>query len=530
MLAGIGEPKVWVRQATGLVRSISPLAATLAVLGAVNIPLGLFTYTSGPFLFPGSDLVVGTLLATLLSVPLALMYTLYGWAMPRSGGDYVFVSRVLNPVLGFVENFGLMFWSLFFIGFAANFATTLAISPSLLILGTVTSNQGMVNLANTLSQPQYVVIIGLIVIALFTAVMLKGVKATFLITGIFTTLALIGVLVAIVLLASSSNASFASGFGRFGSYGNITATAHSAGYSPVGTSVLLATLGIMPLVYLTTGFANTTTYYAGEVRAVKRSMFTSQVLVAIISGLILTVVAWFSVSVFGYDFLGSISYLQANGSAAYPFSFPPFFNLLASMLTTNQAVLWLLAITFVAAILAPILPVLMAVSRSIFAWSFDRAVPTRFARVSNRLHTPVFAVLVMNAIWAVTLIIYTYGPPLFLTLLAGATLAENLSLMVIAIAAIVFPFRKHLWDQSPAKIKAAGLPLISVCGVISLAFLLLITYFLVENPLYGANNSTVYAGTIAVFVLAAVIYSASRYFNRKHGLDISLAFKEIPPE
>jgi len=520
----------FVREATGFVKQITPLDAVLAVFAAVNIPLGLLTYTSGPYLFPGSDLVWGTILTTILSIPLAVMYTLYGRAMPRSGGDYVFVSRALHPVLGFVENFGLIFWSLFFIGFAANFVTTLALSPSLLIIGVVTSNPGLVNLGNTLSQPLNVVIIGLVLIVIFTLVMIQGVRSTFIIVDVLMVLVFIGVFLSFGLLMTSSNANFAASFGRYAQYDTILSAAHIAGYSPISSNSLLATLGIMPLVYLTTGFANTTTYYGGEVRAVKSAMFYSQLLVTILSGAILTVFAFFAVRVFGYDFLGCMSYLQANGSSVYPFTVPPSVNLFLSMLTDNQALLWLLAASFVAALLAPILPVLMAVSRSIFAWSFDRIIPTKFANVSERFHTPVFAILAMNSIWAVTLVIYTYGPPFFITLLAGATLAENISLIIIAVTAMVCPFRTQLFRQSEENLKVFRIPIMSIAGTLSLGFLVLLTYFLLVNPLYGANNVTVYAGTIAVFAIAVVIYAVSYYSRKSAGINLSLAFKELPPE
>jgi len=130
---------VFIRDATGLVRNISILDAFLASLGFMALPLALLTYTTGPYLFPGSDLVFATILTTVLIIPLVLMYTLFSWAMPRSGGDYVYVSRTLHPLLGFISSFSMMFWFIFFIGFEANWAVTLAISPSLLIIGTVTS-------------------------------------------------------------------------------------------------------------------------------------------------------------------------------------------------------------------------------------------------------------------------------------------------------------------------------------------------------------------------------------------------------
>jgi amino acid transporter len=391
--------RVFAREATRLVRNISPLDAFLASFGFVAIPLALVTYTTAPFLFPGSDMVAATILTTILSVPIALMFSLFAWAMPRSGGDYVLTSRVLHPIVGFVASFNLMFWFIFFAGFETNWVTTAAIWPSLTVIGTVTSNQSLINLANLIVVPQNITIVGLVVIALFTVVLLKGVRATFIVADILFLISLVGLGLALILLATSTNSTFVDGFSKFASYGNVTASAHRLGYSSQGANPLLSTLGIMPFIYLTTGFAFVTTYYGGEVRSVKKSMFYSQVLVAAISGGLLTLVAVFSVRDFGYDFLGSISYLQGTSSPQYPFGgIFPFFNLFLSMLSDNPLVLWLLALTYVAALAAAFLPSLMAVSRSVFAWSFDRIIPAKFSYVSERLHVPVITILVMSAV------------------------------------------------------------------------------------------------------------------------------------
>src|SRR5208282_2040858 len=108
MIAMSENRKTFVRDATGLVRSISPFDAFLASFGFVAIQLALITYTTGPYLFPGSDLVSATILTTILSIPIALMFTLFGWAMPRAGGDYILISRTIHPLVGFISSFNLM--------------------------------------------------------------------------------------------------------------------------------------------------------------------------------------------------------------------------------------------------------------------------------------------------------------------------------------------------------------------------------------------------------------------------------------
>ena len=65
----------------------------------------VFIVSTSPVAFPQSNMF----LAFLLSIPLiglgpALLYGMLGAAMPRTGGDYVYISRVIHPALGFMTN------------------------------------------------------------------------------------------------------------------------------------------------------------------------------------------------------------------------------------------------------------------------------------------------------------------------------------------------------------------------------------------------------------------------------------------
>jgi amino acid transporter len=153
------NPTVFTRNATGLVREVGRLSALFANMSGMSVVLGVLTYTSAPYLFPGSNPVVATFIATGLSLFISLMYALFTWVMPRSGGDYVYVSRTAWPVLGFVANFIITFWFMFYIGLLSNWATTVAISPSLLAIGTITGNSALTSLGNTLTHPVNVAII-----------------------------------------------------------------------------------------------------------------------------------------------------------------------------------------------------------------------------------------------------------------------------------------------------------------------------------------------------------------------------------
>jgi len=103
---------------------------------------------------------------------------------------------------------------------------------------------------------------------------------------------------------------------------------------------------------------------------------------------------------------------------------------------------------------------------------------------------------------------------------------------VTAIAAIVFPYvrrAKVIWDASPYKWKLAGIPVITWAGVLNLIYVVILLYELetTEGIEWIRNYATwIY---IAVWVAAVAWYFVWKSFWRQKGIDITLAWKELPP-
>src|SRR5256885_9305304 len=102
-----GGSQLFVRQSTGLVREASALDATIynAVFSApvgATLAWGVFFALSA---FPGADLVWATIISFVLNVPVLIMMALLAASMPRTGGDYVWVSRILSPPPAVVPDF-----------------------------------------------------------------------------------------------------------------------------------------------------------------------------------------------------------------------------------------------------------------------------------------------------------------------------------------------------------------------------------------------------------------------------------------
>jgi len=105
------EQMSFARKASGLVRGLSFIDAFgvgfmnqgLTVSMWVMISLGLSQYTGG-------NLIWATIIsAVLCGIGFSLVWGILGGSMPRSGGEYIYNSRILGPLIGIAESFGNAF-------------------------------------------------------------------------------------------------------------------------------------------------------------------------------------------------------------------------------------------------------------------------------------------------------------------------------------------------------------------------------------------------------------------------------------
>src|SRR3954470_4806858 len=96
------ERSLFVRKATGLVRGWAVRDAFIYSVFAINlVTLGFYIFSFGPFI-PAASLLWAVILSGAYLVFQAITYASLIAAMPRAGGDYVWMSRVLGGGIGFV--------------------------------------------------------------------------------------------------------------------------------------------------------------------------------------------------------------------------------------------------------------------------------------------------------------------------------------------------------------------------------------------------------------------------------------------
>ena len=222
-----GSSQLFVRRSTGLVREASALDATIfnAVFSA---PVGA-TLAWGVFFaltaFPGSDLVAATLWSLLLNIPILIMMALLASSMPKTGGDYVWVSRILSPPAALVSNLGAAFSAIIGATFWARYFPVFALGPVLVTLGTVFNSHTLISWGTHVqSDKGWIFVFGFVMILAMTAILIAGTKTTFRVQNAFWITATLGTLLAFVVLLFGSHGSFVNHFNSvshtFGAHGN----------------------------------------------------------------------------------------------------------------------------------------------------------------------------------------------------------------------------------------------------------------------------------------------------------------------
>src|SRR5256885_11943405 len=121
--SGTGK-RLFVRQSSGLVRDVSVTNALFFNIAAfVGVGLTLYpalyslafvpVWRFGPF----SEYGWAAIITGIFCVILALIFASLTSVMPRSGGDYVFTTRIIGPFLGWLESWTLVIASIAIMAF-----------------------------------------------------------------------------------------------------------------------------------------------------------------------------------------------------------------------------------------------------------------------------------------------------------------------------------------------------------------------------------------------------------------------------
>ena len=536
-----GESRLFVRQSTGLVREASAVDATIfnAVFSApvgATLAFNLFWALS---LFPKADIVAVTLISFVLNVPVIVMMALLASSMPRTGGDYVWVSRILSPPLALISNFGAALSAMIGATFWARFFAVAALGPVLTSLGAILGIQALTDWGTNFQNDKvWTFIGGFSMIALMTVILISGTKTTFRWQNWFWIIASVGTFLAFIVLAIGSTSDFQTHFNALnaanqgGTMQDVVSDAGVAGIQPD----LGAWDQTLPAIFVLMTFMMWnwwSVYLSGEL---KSAMNRSRQLTIMFGALAWDVIfialgAALLFKVTGFDFVVAAN----SGTDAYKIPGGAFYQVLASLVYNIP----ILTVLIVGSFLFWSLPAMVGNTfmpiRTVFAWAFDRLLPEKFSEVNARTHSPVPAILLVMGI-VTAMLAWSIWSTDFNTWLALGVLAGVVTVVIVSLAAFLFPERRpDLYRASPANVTVAGIPVLKIVAPLSTLVMLLLVYCVVAYPplaLAGSADNIWWVPAFIgmIIVIGLVVYYGSRMIRRGQGVDVDLVYRELPPE
>jgi amino acid transporter len=529
-------PGVFSRKASGLVRVGSTLDVFIFNVGLVSVGIAIaYNQYYGPSLYPGAQPWVSTLLAAFGMIFVAAAFYCWSVVFPRSGGVYVFLSRTINPGVAFVMSLIETIILLYYAALAAGLIVQVGLSSFFGAVGTVAKNATLVSWGASVARPAGVFWIGALIIVVAGALLISGTRRYFTVQRVLFVIAVAGLaVIAVVMIVGSRNSFQHNLTGLTGlHYNQVIAAAEKHGYAPAASSFTMSgKFLIWPLLPLLGAVQSVG--IGGEIKKVRRSQLFGMIGAVVATGVVIALFALLSNKDFGYTFQGAVAYNSVSGVTGATTSTAPWFAVLAGILGDNVLLSGIILATFAAWIWFWIPAELAYTTRSMIAWSFDRVAPDRLGFVSETVHTPVVAIGISTGGAVVFMWLIAFKAVSFLTFIEVLLVIWG----TVMVSAVLFPvLRKGLYASSPARnFKIAGLPVMPVAGAISTVFFALAFWLLWRDPIAAGplikwSKMPVEAWiTLGAIVVGTAWYFGAKAYRRRQGIDISLAFQQIPIE
>jgi amino acid transporter len=543
-LANIIFMAVFTREATGLLRELGFVDHLIISLSTINIIGGFVLSTLGAaFFFPGSNLVAVFVLGAIPALAFIGMYSILSAAIPRSGGDYVWTGRILGPRLATSMAILFLFsqiiafnalnaWGIFYYGLAQGFVA----------LGITTGSPSLVSVGTSLIQPAIGFTLSVVVLLLEMLVVILGLSVYKKLNKFSFAIYSVILILFVAALLSINQATFQSGVTQGLTSYNVTYTSVQSAVNQnpqLATFSLTNTILAFPLLgFLTYSGFNFNTYAAGETKRVSESIPKALISAVGITIVFLVILSTLVYNLMGASFVNGVSYLWNTGAMGTLPVQPTVTFLLA--LAVNPYVGFALNFGVALGNFLVLLQCMVMFTRILFALSFDRIIPAKIADVNERFHSPHVAALVIGILSILAETLYWYGPGL-LTGYLDSAVAVEVAYMIPGIAAFLFPFikkdtYKRLVKPLPGWLSAeiGGWPLVSVCGLavaVLWGFGIYTELVPVTSYTYlGSSLAFALVATVVPIIGALILYETSKAYHKKHGIDLSMVFKEIPPE
>lgn len=526
----MGAPKgVFTRASSGLVRQVGTGDVLFYGWGQITLGFIIFTIAAWQF-YPGASMELAVALALLGGLAMGVVYAFLTTIYPRSGGEYVFLSRAIHPLVGFIASLSFAFWEIFYSGIVAAFLSIFALSPLFGTLGLQMHSSGLTGVGTWFGQAQGIFISGAVAIVVISFLIYRGLGRYFQIQrwGMWVVAGSLVLTVVVLALAATGALNFKHNFDALagsGAYAKVVADGIKAGAVYHSGLNLSSTIEFMIWPAFSIWFAVASVSFSGEVKNVQRGQVLGISGAMITMGIASILLMFFSGAAFGNQFLIGAPAVPASH---FPVPLPPYINSFAGIAGGNPVLTVLMSLWVIGTMVFDIGATLIYGNRAILAWSLDGLVPERFGRVSERFHSPGWAIGAAAVVALVWLALYAFTT--LLGILSGF-MGLAITFMLVCVGGILFPYlKRRVFDGSPIAFKLGGVPLVTVLGGIGLVFTGYVFYRLFLDSAFGSNKPFPIGMAFGVVVLAAVWLYGARAYRRSRGVDIDSRFREIPIE
>lgn len=504
--------KPFLRQSSGLVKNAT--LKDLVMLNVANMGAGLAVFEGiSPYISPGAVLWLTSLITFLLTLPLVYTYTELMMRMPRSGGDYVWLSRKLDKRLGPIMGVAFAFNMPPYFALSAFFSVS-AINLVLYEIGVLNNNPTLVYLANnvfvnpygtlTLNQELLIYTLAAVSFVIIILINILRPKWGFTLTTVLGIISSATLFLAMIVLAVNA--------GVF--HSELRTFISDLSISPSSTSwsfTWLATLYMIPF-FLSFAYI---WLYAGP--AVASEAKEGSLKLNLYIGSFLTFV------------MITLPFLEMNliagcatNTAYYP-SYTYNFWSLAIFFSHNEILEWILGIGLIAWNYFIMAFGVVVFARYVFAFSFDRLFPAIFAKL-NKYASPVYA----HLLDLVTTLAFLALP---LISVSGALALYSYTPLALAYLILVSLTGVKVGLKEGNKLLTA-ISSISTAIMIAMEAEILDPYNNYSFSVIGTSGvnwiATAYISSLVG--LGVITYVLAKYYRKKEGIDIDLVYEEIPPE
>jgi len=508
----------------------------------------------GVGIYLGGNLIWATIISMILAgIGFPIVWGVLGGSMPRSGGEYIYNSRIIHPIVGIGESFGNAFvWIMWIYVLAPWMADPGMVMMSQFMGWTWLYNPETEQFFGSLSYSWGSFVIATIANIIAFIFVVFGIKWF---ARIQKVVMIFGIGGCAVLLAAISYYALKLGQTGFVESWNTTAATYGsidyagflakageeAGQAMPTTWNWFDTFGVMVAGSWLFAYSYCITFIAGEVKRPDKTIILSNLFAIIVPGVFML---WAAIALYGlvkFDFFSATQFVDNAGSdlgGAYTVPWSTNFLGILAMVTANKVVLFISVLSFLAFDLWWVALSYLAFPRIIFAWGMDRMGPKWFTDINPRFASPVKNHVLCFVLGQIMIAVYVFWQNEAMQGLAVTALEIFSVFGVTAIAALLFPYVKRakgVWDASPYKTwKLAGIPVVTIGAIVDIIYLGILAYFFFFLPdpdkrLEGFTTNT--AILIAVTWIAGIIwYLVWKQRSKSVGVDVSMTYGELPPE